>query len=149
MSAPPCHDARMRPSDEQLSREIATKIANDTRLSADAIKVTVDDGVVEVDGGDVVLVGRLPGPARPAGPGRRRPHHGAAALLSPSPGGRLSEPPEIPRLDPGATRTSRCTRFLAALPSGTRWTPSQTTSSAAAGASSGSVNRSLGSRPMP
>lgn len=39
-----------RPSDEQLSREIATKIANDNRLSADAVKVTVEDGVVTLSG---------------------------------------------------------------------------------------------------
>jgi hyperosmotically inducible protein len=42
--------AQTKPTDEQLSREIATKIANDKRLSADAIKVTVDNGVVTLTG---------------------------------------------------------------------------------------------------
>ena len=39
-----------RPSDEQLSSEIATKIANDERLAADAVKVTVNKGVVTLTG---------------------------------------------------------------------------------------------------
>lgn len=42
--------AQTRPSDEQLSREIATKIANHERLSADAIHVNVEDGVVTLTG---------------------------------------------------------------------------------------------------
>ena len=42
--------AQTRPSDDQLSREIATKIANDKTLSTDAIKVTVKDGVVSLTG---------------------------------------------------------------------------------------------------
>ena len=46
--------AQARPTDEQLSQEIATKIANDERLSADAIKVTVKNGVVTLSG----LVGK-------------------------------------------------------------------------------------------
>jgi hyperosmotically inducible protein len=39
-----------RPSDQQLSGLIATKIANDKSLSADAIKVTVEAGVVTLTG---------------------------------------------------------------------------------------------------
>jgi hyperosmotically inducible protein len=39
-----------RPTDEELSSVIATKIANDKTLSADAIKVTVKDGVVSLTG---------------------------------------------------------------------------------------------------
>jgi osmotically-inducible protein OsmY len=39
-----------RPSDEQLSREIATKIANDKTLAPDAIKVSVTNGVVTLSG---------------------------------------------------------------------------------------------------
>ena len=39
-----------RPSDQQLSSLIATKIANDKSLSADAIKVTVEAGVVTLTG---------------------------------------------------------------------------------------------------
>ena len=39
-----------RPSDEQLTSEIATKIANHETLSADAVKVTVENGVVTLSG---------------------------------------------------------------------------------------------------
>jgi hyperosmotically inducible protein len=39
-----------RPSDKELSSMIATKIANDKALSADAIKVTVKNGVVTLSG---------------------------------------------------------------------------------------------------
>jgi osmotically-inducible protein OsmY len=39
-----------RPSDQELSSVIATKIANDKSLSADAIKVTVEGGVVTLTG---------------------------------------------------------------------------------------------------
>jgi hyperosmotically inducible protein len=39
-----------KPTDKQLSQEIATKIANDKTLAADAIKVTVDNGVVTLSG---------------------------------------------------------------------------------------------------
>jgi hypothetical protein len=39
-----------RPSDKELSSMIATKIANDKALSADAIKVSVKDGVVTLSG---------------------------------------------------------------------------------------------------
>jgi len=39
-----------RASDEQLSAEIATKIANDQTLAADAVKVTVENGVVTLSG---------------------------------------------------------------------------------------------------
>ena len=39
-----------RPSDEQLMSEIATKIANHETLSADAVKVTVEKGVVTLSG---------------------------------------------------------------------------------------------------
>ena len=46
--------AQARPTDEQLTQEIATRIANDERLSADAIKVTVKNGVVTLSG----LVGK-------------------------------------------------------------------------------------------
>jgi hyperosmotically inducible protein len=42
--------AQTRPTDDQLSSEIATKIANDKALSADAVKVTVKDGVVTLTG---------------------------------------------------------------------------------------------------
>lgn len=43
-----------RPSDEQLMSEIATRIANHKALSADAVKVTVERGVVTLSG----LVGK-------------------------------------------------------------------------------------------
>ncbi len=39
-----------RPSDQDLSRLIATKIANDKALSADAIRVKVEGGVVTLSG---------------------------------------------------------------------------------------------------
>jgi hyperosmotically inducible periplasmic protein len=39
-----------RPSDEQLSAEIATRIANHATLKADAVKVTVRSGVVTLSG---------------------------------------------------------------------------------------------------
>lgn len=39
-----------RPSDEQLMSEIATSIANNKALSADAVKVTVKNGVVTLSG---------------------------------------------------------------------------------------------------
>lgn len=39
-----------RPTDQQLSGEIATRIANDPRLGADAVKVTVNGGVVTLSG---------------------------------------------------------------------------------------------------
>jgi hyperosmotically inducible periplasmic protein len=42
--------AQTRPTDEQLSAEIATRIANDKSLSADAVKVTVNGGVVRLTG---------------------------------------------------------------------------------------------------
>ena len=42
--------AQARPTDEQLSAEIATKIANDKTLAADAVKVTVKNGVVTLSG---------------------------------------------------------------------------------------------------
>jgi osmotically-inducible protein OsmY len=51
---PSATTAQARPTDEQLSQEIATKIANDERLSADAVKVTVKNGVVTLSG----LVGK-------------------------------------------------------------------------------------------
>ena len=41
---------QVRPTDEQLMREIVTKLANDETLSADAIKVTVKNGVVTLSG---------------------------------------------------------------------------------------------------
>jgi hyperosmotically inducible periplasmic protein len=43
-------DTQTRRTDEQLSAEIATRIANDKSLSADAVKVTVDGGVVRLTG---------------------------------------------------------------------------------------------------
>lgn len=43
-----------RPSDEQLNAEIATKIANHETLKADAVKITVKNGVVTLSG----LVGK-------------------------------------------------------------------------------------------
>jgi hyperosmotically inducible periplasmic protein len=42
--------SQTRPTDDELSSVIATKIANDKTLSADAIKVTVKDGVVSLSG---------------------------------------------------------------------------------------------------
>ena len=39
-----------KPTDQQLSSLIATKIANDKTLSTDAVKVTVEDGVVTLTG---------------------------------------------------------------------------------------------------
>jgi osmotically-inducible protein OsmY len=39
-----------RPSDQELSSLVSTKIANDKSLSADAIKVTVEGGVVTLSG---------------------------------------------------------------------------------------------------
>ena len=39
-----------RPSDEQLNAEIATKIANHETLKADAVKITVKNGVVTLSG---------------------------------------------------------------------------------------------------
>jgi osmotically-inducible protein OsmY len=39
-----------KPSDAQLSREIATKIANHKTLSTDAIRVNVENGVVTLTG---------------------------------------------------------------------------------------------------
>jgi osmotically-inducible protein OsmY len=42
--------AQVRPTDEQLSREIATRIANHKTLSPDAVKVTVNNGVVTLSG---------------------------------------------------------------------------------------------------
>jgi hyperosmotically inducible protein len=39
-----------KPTDEQLSQEIATKIANDQTLAADAVKVTVKNGVATLSG---------------------------------------------------------------------------------------------------
>jgi len=42
--------AQSRPSDQQLTNIIATKIANDKSLSADAVKVTVEGGVVTLSG---------------------------------------------------------------------------------------------------
>jgi hyperosmotically inducible periplasmic protein len=42
--------AQSRPTDKELSSTIATKIANDNALSADAIKVTVKNGVVTLTG---------------------------------------------------------------------------------------------------
>jgi hyperosmotically inducible protein len=39
-----------KPSDQELSKLIATKIANDASLSADAIKVKVEGGVVTLSG---------------------------------------------------------------------------------------------------
>jgi osmotically-inducible protein OsmY len=42
--------AQTRPSDEQLSSEIATRIANNKVLSPDAVKVTVKNGVVTLSG---------------------------------------------------------------------------------------------------
>ena len=46
--------AQTRPSDEQMTSEIATKIANHETLKADAVKITVKDGVVTLSG----LVGK-------------------------------------------------------------------------------------------
>ena len=46
--------AQTRPSDEQLNAEIATKIANHESLKADAVKITVKNGVVTLSG----LVGK-------------------------------------------------------------------------------------------
>ena len=43
-------ETQTRPTDEQLSAEIATRIANDKALSADAVKVTVNGGVVRLTG---------------------------------------------------------------------------------------------------
>ena len=43
-----------RPSDEQMTSEIATKIANHETLKADAVKITVKNGVVTLSG----LVGK-------------------------------------------------------------------------------------------
>jgi hyperosmotically inducible protein len=42
--------SQTRQTDEQLSGEIATRIANDKSLSADAVKVTVNNGVVRLTG---------------------------------------------------------------------------------------------------
>ena len=42
--------AQAQPSDQELSSLIATKIANDKSLSPDAIKVTVEGGVVTLSG---------------------------------------------------------------------------------------------------
>ena len=42
--------APARPSDQQLSSEIATRIANNKTLSADAVKVKVENGVVTLSG---------------------------------------------------------------------------------------------------
>ena len=39
-----------KPTDQELSSLIATKIANDKTLSTDAVKVTVEDGVVTLTG---------------------------------------------------------------------------------------------------
>jgi len=39
-----------RPTDDQLTSEIATRIANDKTLSPDAVKVTVKEGVVTLSG---------------------------------------------------------------------------------------------------
>ena len=41
---------QVRPSDEQLSAEIATKIANHQTLRADAVKVNVKNGIVTLSG---------------------------------------------------------------------------------------------------
>ena len=46
--------AQARPTDEQMTAEIATKIANHDTLKADAVKVTVKNGVVTLSG----LVGK-------------------------------------------------------------------------------------------
>jgi hyperosmotically inducible protein len=43
-------NTQARPTDEQLSAEIATRIANDQTLSADAVKVTVTAGVARLTG---------------------------------------------------------------------------------------------------
>ena len=42
--------AQVKPSDQDLSSLIATKIANDTSLSADAVRVKVEGGVVTLTG---------------------------------------------------------------------------------------------------
>ena len=42
--------AQAKPSDQQLSAEISTKIANDKTLSPDAVQVTVKNGVVTLTG---------------------------------------------------------------------------------------------------
>ena len=42
--------AQARPTDEQLSSEISTRIANNKTLSPDAVKVTVKNGVVTLSG---------------------------------------------------------------------------------------------------
>jgi hyperosmotically inducible periplasmic protein len=41
---------QVRPTDEQLTAEIATRIANDGTLGADAVKVTVKNGVASLSG---------------------------------------------------------------------------------------------------
>jgi osmotically-inducible protein OsmY len=46
--------AQSRPTDQQLSSEIATRIANNKTLSPDAVKVNVENGVVTLSG----LVGK-------------------------------------------------------------------------------------------
>ncbi len=48
--APPAAQTQTRPTDEQLSAEIATRIANDKTLGADAVKVTVKSGVATLSG---------------------------------------------------------------------------------------------------
>src|SRR4051812_7607861 len=61
-----------RPSDADLSKQIATKIANDKSLTPDAVKVTVNGGVATLTGivaknADIARVGqlaRVPGVSR-------------------------------------------------------------------------------------
>ena len=59
LASPPClapafgqspAATQTRPTDDELSSVIATKIANDKTLSADAVKVTVKNGVVTLSG---------------------------------------------------------------------------------------------------
>lgn len=78
LSLAPCRTAfanaagQERPTDQELSSLISTKIANDKSLSTDALKVTVKDGVVTLTGmvgkdGDksrVEQIARIPGVVR-------------------------------------------------------------------------------------
>jgi osmotically-inducible protein OsmY len=56
--------SQAKPNDQELSRAIATKIAGDKSLSPDAVKVTVEGGVVTLTGivannADIARVGQL------------------------------------------------------------------------------------------